>query len=234
MSAYPGGITNAQWENMYGGDGFWMFADAADQTYIYAESQGGEIGRVNRKTHEIRNIKPLPGYKEAKLRYNWNTPIHLSPTQKGVVYVGAQYLFRSRDHGQTWDRISPDLTTNDPEKQKQELSGGVTVDNSAAEMHTTIYAIAESPRDPNLIWVGTDDGNLQLTRDGGKTWTNVAGNVAGLPKNAWVSSIEAGHFAAGTAYATFDLHTVGDMKPYVYHTADFGKTWTALAPGTDR
>jgi photosystem II stability/assembly factor-like uncharacterized protein len=230
MSAYPGGITNAQWENMYGGDGFWMFADAADQTYIYAEAQGGEIGRVNRKTHEIRNIKPLPGYKDPKLRYNWNTPIHLSSTQKGVVYIGAQYLFRSRDHGQTWDRISPDLTTNDPEKQKQELSGGVTVDNSAAEMHTTIYAIAESPKDPNLIWAGTDDGNLQLTRDGGKTWMNVAGNIAGLPKNAWVSSIEAGHFTAGTAYATFDMHTVGDMKPYVYRTADFGKTWTALVP----
>ena len=230
MSAYPGGITNAQWENMYGGDGFWMFADTADSTFIYAESQGGEIGRVNRKTHETRAIKPLPGYKEGKLRYNWNTPIHMSPTQKGVVYIGAQFLFRSRDHGQTWDRISPDLTTNDPEKQKQEQSGGVTVDNSAAEMHTTIYSIAESPRDPNLIWVGTDDGNVQLTRDGGKTWTNVAGNISGLPKSAWVSSVEAGHFAAGTAYATFDLHTFGDMKPYVYRTADFGKTWTALAP----
>ena len=230
MSAYPGGITNAQWENMYGGDGFWMFADTADSTFIYAESQGGEIGRVNRKTHETRAIKPLPGYKEGKLRYNWNTPIHMSPTQKGVVYIGAQFLFRSRDHGQTWDRISPDLTTNDPEKQKQEQSGGVTVDNSAAEMHTTIYSIAESPKDPNLIWVGTDDGNVQLTRDGGKTWTNVAGNISGLPKSAWVSSVEAGHFAAGTAYATFDLHTFGDMKPYVYRTTDFGKTWTALAP----
>ncbi len=230
MSAYPGGITNAQWENMYGGDGFWMFADTADPTYIYAESQGGEIGRVNRKTHETRAVKPLPRYKEGKLRYNWNTPIHMSPTQKGVVYIGAQYLFRSRDHGQTWDRISPDLTTNDPEKQKQEQSGGVTVDNSAAEMHTTIYAIAESPKDPNLVWVGTDDGNVQLTRDGGKTWTNVAGNIAGLPKNAWVSSVEPGHFAAGTAYATFDLHTFGDMRPYVYRTTDFGKTWTALAP----
>ncbi len=230
MSAYPGGIANAQWENMFGGDGFWMFADTADQNYIYAESQGGEIGRVNRKTHETRGLKPLPGYKEGKLRYNWNTPIHMSPTQKGVVYIGAQFLFRSRDHGQTWDRISPDLTTNDPEKQKQEQSGGVTVDNSAAEMHCTIYAISESPKDPNLIWVGTDDGNVQLSRDGGKTWTNVSANIAGLPKNAWVSYIDAGHFAPGTAFATFDFHTFGDMKPYVYRTADFGKTWTAIAP----
>ncbi len=229
-SAYPGGIAGAQWENMYGGDGFWMFADASDPTYIYAEAQGGSIGRVNRKTHESRDIQPLPAYKEGKLRWNWNTPIHLSPTQTGTVYIGAQFLFRTRDHGQTWQRVSPDLTTNDPEKQKQEQSGGVTIDNSSAEMHGTIYAIAESPKDPNLIWVGTDDGNLQLTRDGGKTWTNVVGNVPNLPKNAWVSSLEAGHFDAGTAYATFDLHTFGDMRPYVYRTADFGKTWTALVP----
>ena len=113
-SQYPGGITNSQWENMYGGDGFWMFADPTDPDYIYAEAQGGDIGRVNRKTHETRDIKPLPGYKEGKLRFNWNTPIHVSPTQKGTLYIGAQFLFRSRDHGQTWERISPDLTTNDP------------------------------------------------------------------------------------------------------------------------
>ncbi len=228
QSEYPGGITNAQWENMYGGDGFWMFADPSDPTYIYAEAQGGYIGRINRKTHEARDIKPLPCYGEKKLRFNWNAPIHLSPTQKGTIYLGSQYLFRSRDRGQTWERVSGDLTTNDPEKQKQEHSGGVTVDNSAAEMHTTIYAIAESPKNPNVIWVGTDDGNVQLTRDGGKTWTNVVGNVKGIPKNAWVSYIDAGRFAEGTAFVTFDAHTFGDMKPYVYKTEDFGKTWTAL------
>src|SRR4029078_162470 len=153
-------------------------------------------------------IKPLPNYKEGKLRFNWNTPIHV--TQAGTLYLGAQFLFRSRDHGQTWDRISPDLTTNDPEKQKQEQSGGVSVDNSSAEMHTTIYAICEAPKNPNLIWVGTDDGNVQVTRDGGKTGKNVTNNLKGLPKNAWVSSIDAGHFADGTAYASFDTHTFGD------------------------
>ena len=99
--------------------------------------------------------------------------------RKGTIYIGAQYLFRSRDHGQSWDRISPDLTTNDPEKQKQEESGGVTVDNSSAEMNTTIYSISESPKNGQVIWVGTDDGNLQVTRDGGKNWTNVIGNVPG-------------------------------------------------------
>ena len=122
-------------------------------------------------------IQPLPNYGEKKLRFNWNTPIHMSPNEKGTIYIGAQFLFRSRDHGQSWDRISPDLTTNDPEKQKQEESGGVTVDNSSAEMHTSIYSISESPKNGQIIWVGTDDGNLQITRDGGKTWTNVVGNV---------------------------------------------------------
>ena len=227
-SEYPGGITNSRWENMYGGDGFWMFVDPADPDYIYAEYQGGEIGRVNRRTHETRNVKPLPRYREGKLRYNWNTPIHVSATRKGTIYIGAQFLFRSRDFGQTWDRISPDLTTNDPAKQQQEQSGGVTVDNSSAETHTTIYAIAESPKNPNVVWVGTDDGNLQLTRDGGKTWTNVARGIKGLPPQAWVSSIDAGHFDEGTVYATFDLHMFGDPRPYAYRSGDYGKTWSAL------
>ncbi|MGH9904486.1 MAG: WD40/YVTN/BNR-like repeat-containing protein, partial [Pyrinomonadaceae bacterium] len=227
-SQYPGGITNSRWENMYGGDGFWMFADPADPDYIYAEYQGGYIARINRKTHETRSIQPLRRYGEGKLRFNWNTPIHLSPTQKGTIYIGSQFLFRSKDHGQNWERISPDLTTNDPEKQKQELSGGVTVDNSAAEMHTTIYAISESPKNASVIWAGTDDGNVQISRDGGKTWTNVVNNIAGLPKNSWVSSLEAGHFSEGSAYATFDRHTFGDMRPYAYKTTDFGKTWTPI------
>jgi len=183
---------------------------------------------VNRYTHEIRSLKPWPNYGEKKLRFNWNTPIHMSPNEKGTIYIGAQYLFRSRDHGQSWDRISPDLTTNDPEKQKQEESGGVTVDNSSAEMHTTIYSISESPKNGQILWVGTDDGNVQITRDGAKTWTNVVGNIAGLGKNSWVTTIEAGRFDEGTGYATFDRHTFGDMKPYVYKTTDYGQTWTAL------
>ncbi len=227
-SSYPGGITNAQWENMYGGDGFWMFEDTSDPDYLYAEAQGGEIGRVNRYTHEVRDIHPWPNYGEGKLRFNWNTPIHMSPNEKGTIYIGAQFLFRSRDHGQSWDRISPDLTTNDPEKQKQEESGGVTVDNSSAEMYTTIYSISESPKNGQIIWVGTDDGNVQITRDGAKTWTNVIGNVKGLEKNSWVTTIEASRFDEGTAYATFDRHTFGDIKPYAYKTMDYGQSWTAL------
>ena len=227
-SSYPGGVTNSRWENMYSGDGFWMFEDPSDPAYIYAEAQGGTIGRVNRYTHDTRPIQPLPEYGEKKLRFNWNTPIHMSPNEKGTIYIGAEYLFRSRDHGQSWERISPDLTTNDPEKQKQEESGGVTVDNSAAEMHTSIYSISESPKNGQIIWVGTDDGNLQITQDGAKSWTNVVSNVPDLPKYSWVSTVAAGRFAEGTAYATFDRHTFGDIKPYLYKTTDYGKTWVAL------
>jgi photosystem II stability/assembly factor-like uncharacterized protein len=226
-SAYPGGITNSRWENLYGGDGFWAFSDPADPDYVYAEYQGGTLARINRKTLEQRNIQPKAGYHE-KLRFNWNTPLHLSPNEKGKLYIGSQFLYVTRDHGQSWARISPDLTTNDPQKQKQEESGGITVDNSAAEMHTTIYSISESPRHGDEIWVGTDDGNVQLTRDGGKNWTNVTKNVKGLPAASWVSWVEAGHHADGVAYATFDRHTYGDVDPWVYRTRDHGRTWQRI------
>src|SRR4051812_32984181 len=230
-SAYGSGVTNSRWENLYGGDGFWAVPDTSDPEAVYVESQGGFVGRVDRRTMSSRDVQPKAGYQE-KLRFNWNAPIAASPTNKGVVYIGAQFLFRSKDHGDSWDRISPDLTTNDPEKQRQEESGGITVDNSSAEAHTTITVISESPMDANTIWVGTDDGNVQLTRDGGAHWSNVVGNVAGLPKASFVSWVEAGRFEPGTAYATFDRHTFGDMTPWVYRTQDFGKTWTRVAgPG---
>lgn len=228
---YPGGITNQRWENLYGGDGFYAFSDPADDNYVYVEYQGGNIARVNRKTLEARNIQPLAGYKE-KLRYNWNTPIALSPNEKGTIYIGSQFLFRSRDHGVNWDRISPDLTTNDPNRQRQEQSGGITVDNSSAEMNTTIYSIAESPIAPGMIWVGTDDGNIQMTRDGGRNWQNLTAKV-GMPQGNWISTVEPSRFSAGTAYATNDRHMYGDMNPYLYRTTDYGRTWQRLVgPGT--
>jgi photosystem II stability/assembly factor-like uncharacterized protein len=236
-SAYPGGITSSRWENMYCCDAFWMYADPSDPNYLYAESEGGAIGHVNIHTHETHDIQPKLGATDLKryntLRFNWNTPIALSPHDPNAVYIGAQFLFRSPDHGQTWQRISPDLTTNDPQKQKQEQSGGVTVDNSAAEMHTTIFSISDSPLEAGLIWVGTDDGNVQLTRDGGQHWENVIGNIHGLPKNSWVNWVQASSFAPGTAYAVFDRHTFGDMAPYVYVTTDYGKSWTALVTPPD-
>ncbi len=231
-SEYPGGITNSRWENLFNGDGFYTFTDPADSNYVYAEYQGGHVGRVNRHTLEARIIQPQPNYKE-KLRFNWNTPLVASPNEKGTIYIGAQFLFRSRDHGQSWERISPDLTTNDPEKQKQEQSGGVTVDNSEAEMHTTIFSISESPKNKNVIWAGTDDGNLQLTRDGAKSWNNVVGNVPNLPKNSWVRWVQASNFDPATAYAAFDRHTFGDFAPYLYKTTDYGQTWKPLVTPQD-
>ena len=226
-SEYPGGITNNRWENLYGGDGFWTWPDPSDpENFVYTEAQGGYIGRVNRHTLEAKDIKPRAGYKE-KLRFNWNAPIQISPNEEGTIYLGSQFLFRSRDHGATWDRISPDLTTNDPIRQRQEESGGITVDNSAAEMNTTIYSISESPKAAGEIWVGTDDGNVQLTRDGGQTWTNVTKNLR-LPKGNWISWVEASRYDPAVAYVANDRHTTGDMAPYVYRTADYGRTWTPL------
>ena len=230
-SEYPGGITNNRWENLYGGDGFWTFADPSDPDFVYAEAQGGTIGRVNRKTLQARDIQPRGGLRE-KLRFNWNTPIHLSPNEKGAIYVGSQFLFRSRDHGTTWDRISPDLSTNNITRQQQEKSGGITVDNSAAEMHTTIYSISESPKAAGTIWVGTDDGNVQLTRDGGKNWSNLTRNLR-LGSDNWISWVEASQHDAATAYVAVDRHTFGDMAPHVLRTVDFGKSWTRIiGPGT--
>lgn len=223
---YPGGITNSRWENLYGGDGFWAFSDPTDPDYVYAEYQGGTLSRINRRTLQARLIQPAGGYKE-KLRWNWNTPLHLSPNEKGTLYIGSQFLFRTRDQGTTWERISPDLTTNNPEKQKQEESGGITVDNSAAEMHTTIYSISESPKAPGQIWIGTDDGNVQLTRDAGKTWTNLTANLK-LPKDSWISWVEASRFDPAVAYVAVDRHTTGDFATYLFRTTDYGKTWKPL------
>jgi photosystem II stability/assembly factor-like uncharacterized protein len=225
----PGGVENKDWRNVGFGDGFHVWADPLDRDIVYSEFQGGNVLRYHKATGEAKWIKPLPKQGEPKYRFNWNTALGLSPTNKKVIYIGAQFLFRSTDKGESWERISNDLTTNDPEKQKQEESGGLSLDNSSAENHCTIVALAESPLDEKTIWAGTDDGNVQVTRDGGKNWTNTVANIQGLPKNTWCTCVEASRFDRGTAYATFDGHQTGDMKSYVFKTTDFGKTWKALA-----
>jgi len=224
-----GAVENRDWLNVGMGDGFNAFADPSDKDIVYSEWQNGKLLRYYRSTGEMKSISPYPKAGEPKLRFNWNTPFVISPNDSKVIYVGSQFLYRSRDRGESWERISGDLTTNDPEKQKQEQSGGITIDNSSAENHCTIYSVAESPLNAKVVWAGTDDGNLQITRDGGKTWKNVISNVSGVPKNTLVSSIEASRFEAGTAYVTFDGHQTGDMKTYVHKTMDFGATWTPLA-----
>ncbi len=223
-----GGINESDWKSIGGGDGFWVFRDRENPDYFYWEYQGGNIYRYNSKTQEYREIKPCPMPGEPKLRFNWNTPIHLSPNDASVIYIGAQYLYRSSDKGESWERISPDLTTNDPVKQKQEVSGGLSVDNSSAENHCTIFTISESPKNSELLWVGTDDGNVQVTVNGGKSWTNVAKNIPGLPACTWCSSIEASPHNEKMAFASFDGHMWGDMNVYIYKTTDLGKTWNAI------
>ncbi len=223
------GIENKDWQNIGFGDGFHAFVDPTDSDYVYVEYQGGNILRHNMVTGETRDIRPLEQEGDPKYRFSWNTPIHLSPTASGRVYVAGQFLFRSDDRGASWQKISGDLTTNDPQKQRQQESGGLTIDNSTAENHTTIYTVSESPLDDQVIWAGTDDGNLQVTRDGGESWTNTVGAAPGLPANTWVAHVAAGRHAKGTAYAAFDGHRTGDMTTYLYRTEDFGESWTALA-----
>ena len=223
------GISNCDWQSVGYGDGFTVLPDPSDKNILYWQYQGGNLMRFYKSTREIKEIKPFTDNPNEKLRFNWNTPIAFSPTNEGVLYVGSQYLYRTKNRGDSWEKISPDLTTNDPEKQKQEESGGLTIDNSTAENHCTIYTISESPKDGKIIWAGTDDGNLQVTSDDGISWTDVTSNVPGLPKSTWCAKVQASNHDAKTAYVVFDDHRNGDKKVYVFKTKDLGKTWTSLA-----
>jgi photosystem II stability/assembly factor-like uncharacterized protein len=219
-SRSPSGIENRDWENVGFGDGFHTYRDPGDPDFVYSEYQGGQISRLHLPTGESREIKPFPAEGEPEYRFNWNTPVAFSPhpgeNGEGAVYLGAQRLLRSDDHGSSWRAISPDLTTDNPEWQRQEESGGLTVDNSTAENHNTIYTISESPVEEGVIWVGTDDGNIQVTRDGGESWTLVSEDLPGeLPERTWVSEVFASPHSAGTAFATVDGHYVGDMSTHV-------------------
>jgi photosystem II stability/assembly factor-like uncharacterized protein len=226
-SAAPGGVSNGNWQAIFGGDGFWTHPDPFDADIAYAEYQGGNMQRINIKQGTSIAIQPQAAAGDEKLRYNWNTPIVIGAKNKRNLYAAAQYLYKSTDRGANWVKISPDLTTNDKRKQEQEKSGGLSMDVTSAENHCTIFTIAESPLDENIIWVGTDDGNLQYTNDAGKTWTNVAANyaAAGIPKQTWVSSIEPSQFDANVVYATFDNHMYGDHQTYMAVSRDMGKTW---------
>ena len=227
-SAAAGGINNRDWENVGGGDGFCVMADREDPHIVYWSAQGGNLNRRDMETGENKSIVPYVEQGMERDRWNWNTPLVASPTTE-TINVGSQYVYRSTDNGDSWTRISPDLTTDDPEKQKQENSGGLTRDVTSAETHCTIFTIEESPLDAQVIWVGTDDGNLMLSRDGGKNWENKIDNIEGVPANTWVSSVWPSRHKAGTVYVTFTGHRLGDKTPYVYRSDDFGASWTSLA-----
>ncbi|MBT8383501.1 MAG: glycosyl hydrolase [Ignavibacteriaceae bacterium] len=224
-----GRITNCDWLNVGYGDGFNVLPDPKDENILYWQYQGGNIMRFYKNTREIKEIRPFSDNPDEKLRYNWDTPITFSPTNDGVMYAGAQYLFRTTNRGDSWEKISPDLTTNDPQKQKQEESGGITIDNSTAENHCSIYTISESPLNSQIIWVGTDDGNLQVTINDGESWNDVTSNIDNLPQNTWCSKVSASNFDMNTAYVVFDGHRNGDKNVYVFKTTNLGENWTSLA-----
>jgi len=226
----PSGIMNDDWRMISFGDGFYILNNPDDPEIYISESQGGNILRTDFRNREQQEVNPWgrgSGDGAAlgeKFRFNWNAPILLSPHDKNTLYFGGNVLFRSLDFGKTWEQISPDLTTNNPDKQK-DAGGPVAFENSTAEYHTTIITLAESPLRKGQIWVGTDDGNLQLTNNDGKDWDYLIRNVSGLPANSPVSAIEPSRTNAQTAYVGFDRHMFDDFRPYVFKTTDGGKSW---------
>jgi photosystem II stability/assembly factor-like uncharacterized protein len=223
-----GGMRNSEWQEIYFGDGFDVMPQAGNARYCFAMSQGGELAHIDRQTGETRYIKPLhPDMKP--LRWNWNAALAQNPFNEKGIFFCSQYVHYSSDLGQNWEIISPDLTTADTSKMHPERSGGLTLDATNAENHCTIIAVAPSPIAEGVIWVGTDDGNLQLTRDGGQNWENLTSKLPGAPKNAWIPQIEVSRHNAGEAFVVLNQYRQNDWQPYVYRTTDFGKTWQRIA-----
>lgn len=223
-----GGIKNYYWESIWGGDGFDVMPDPEDANWVYAMSQGGNVGRINVKTGDRWFIRPATQDLKTRLRFNWNAAIAQDPFDKKTIYFGSQFLHRSTDKGTSWSTISGDLTTNDSAKIDQRNNGGISIDITGAENFCTLLTIAPSPREQGVIWAGTDDGNVQLTRDGGKSWTNFRGKIPGLPAGAWIPQINASKHNGGEAFVVVNDYRRGDFKPYIFRTTDYGKSWTRL------
>ena len=230
----PSGIMNDDWRMVSFGDGFYVINHPDNPDIYLSESQGGDIVWTDFRTREQQSVNPWgrgsgggPAAGQ-KFRWNWNAPIVFSPHDKTTVYFGGNVLFKSPDFGKTWEQISPDLTTSDPEKLK-DAGGPVAIENTTAEYHSTIITVAESPVQKGQIWAGTDDGNLQVTTDGGKNWTNVAKNVSGLAANSPVSHVEPSRVNADTAYVAFERHMFDDFRPYIFKTTNGGKSWTSIS-----
>ena len=229
---FKGGIRNMYWQRLSVGDGFDMVADPADNRYGWSMSQQGGLFRYDRVSGQLLLTKPVHP-DGTTLRFNWNAGIAVDPFDDKVVYYGSQFLLKSSDHGKSWQVISPDLTTNDPEKQKQLQSGGLTYDVTGAENFTTIITVVPSTVQQGLIWVGTDDGRIHVTTDGGGNWNDVTIQQKGLPQGIWVPHIHVSNKNAGEAFAVLDDHRRDNWTPYVYHTRDFGRSWTRIVDGND-
>jgi photosystem II stability/assembly factor-like uncharacterized protein len=226
-----GGIRTLYWQYLVGGDGFYISPDSANSRFGYGTSQNGDLYRYDKLTGYYLSISPPAPDINTRLRFNWNAGFAQDPNNNSIAYYGSQFLHKTTDKGSTWQIISPDLTTNNPEHQKQDY-GGLTIDASGAEIYNSILSIAPSALDHQLIWIGTDDGHVQLTQNGGKTWANVTLNIKGLPKESWIAQIRASRYNKAEAWLVANNYRRGDFNPYIYRTRDFGKTWERMADAT--
>ncbi len=227
------GIRNSYWQELMFGDGFDVVPDPKNTRYGYGMSQQGYVSRYDRKTGTTKLIRPTHPNPNVKLRFNWNSAISINHHDNETIYFGSQFVHKSSDKGYTWEIISPDLTTNNPKKQKQHDSGGITIDATGAENHCSILVIEPSALDEQILWVGTDDGNVQLTTNGGTTWTTLTPNIKGMPKEAWIPQIRASKYNKAEAYVVVNNYRQFDFKPYVFRTRDFGKTWDNILSDKD-
>ncbi|WP_372945090.1 WD40/YVTN/BNR-like repeat-containing protein, partial [Muriicola sp.] len=227
------GIRNSYWQEIAFGDGFDVVPDLDDSRFGYAMSQQGFVSRYDHITGNNYSVRPTPPDKETELRFNWNAGIGQDPFDNSTVYFGSQFVHKSTDKGLTWEVISPDLTTNDPEKLKQSESGGLTMDATGAENHCTILVIEPSPIEKDMLWVGTDDGRVHLTQNGGANWTEVTQNLKGLPKGCWIAQIRASGRNKGEALLIANDYRRFNYTPYAYRTRDYGKTWERIVDGND-
>ena len=235
MSLNRDGIKNEDWMLMPGGDGFYAAIDNVEPWIIYTESQDGDLRRLDTRTSQMRLIKPEAKAGEPHYRFQWNSPVAISAHDHMVIYYGGNYLFKSTDRGDNWTRLGGDLTSG-ADRNKLPIFGK-TPDKNTLSRHDgvqdypTITTLSESPLTANVLWVGTDDGNVQVTRDGGKTWKNVTTKVPGVPKGTYVSRIVASKTGEGAAFVTFDGHRSDDYNVYIFATSDYGETWKAIRTG---
>jgi len=233
-------ISRGTWHAVAGSESGFATPDPVDNNIIWSTgtgsgSVGGAVARFDERNRQWREVEVWPEdvsgatASEVKYRFNWEFPVTISPHDHNKIYVSSQYVHMTTDGGNSWQIISPDLTRND--KSRQQISGGLTPDNIGVEYAGTVFALAESPKEAGVIWAGTNDGLVQITRDGGKSWTNVTKNIPSLPEWGTVSNIEASRYDAGTVYITVDFHQMNNRDPFVYKTADYGKTWTAITNG---